>query len=62
MPPIMTNSKDGLGHKEKILNTSWKILSLEILMYNMKALIFIMKKLWPMSIFKKKVKCQGQNV
>ena len=41
MPPIMVNSKDGLGHKDKYLDTSRKILSLEMLMCNMNALIFI---------------------
>ena len=40
MPPIMANSKDGQGHKDKYLDTSRKILSQEMLMYNMKALIF----------------------
>ena len=45
MPPIMANSKDGQGHKDKYLDTSKKILSQEMLnlmlMCNMKALIFI---------------------
>ena len=41
MPPIMANSKDGQGHKDKYLNTSRKILLKEMLMCNMKALIFI---------------------
>ena len=40
MPPIMANSEDGQGHKGKYLGTSRKILSKEMLMYNMKALIF----------------------
>ena len=35
------NSTDGLGHKDKYLDTSRKILSQEMLMFNMKALIFI---------------------
>ena len=39
MPPIMANSKDGLGHKDIYLDTSRKILSQEMLMCNMKALI-----------------------
>ena len=43
MPPIMANSKDGQGHKEKYLDTSRKILSQEKHMCNMKALIFIIK-------------------
>ena len=39
MSPIMTNSKDGLGHKDKYIDTSRK--SPEMLMSNMKALILI---------------------
>ena len=62
MPPIMANSKDGQGHKDKYLDTSRKILSQEMLMCNMKALIFIILKIWLMSILKKWVKCQGQKV
>ena len=46
----MANSKDGQGHMDKYLDTSRKILSQELLIYNMKALIFITKKFWPMSI------------
>ena len=47
MPPIMDNSKDGQGHKDKYLDTSRKILSQETLMCNMKALIFILKLMKP---------------
>ena len=43
MPPIMANSKDGQGHKDKYLDTSRKILSQEMLICNMKGLIFIKK-------------------
>ena len=43
MPPIMANSKDGHGHKDIYLDTSRKILSQEMLMCNMKDLIFIRK-------------------
>ena len=39
----MANSKDGYGHKDKYLDYSRKILSKEMLMCNMKALIFIKK-------------------
>ena len=39
----MANSNDGQGHKDKYLDTSRKILSQEMLMCNMKALIFIIK-------------------
>ena len=41
MPPIMANSKDGLGHKDKYLDTSRKIISQEMLMSNINALISI---------------------
>ena len=39
----MANSKDGQGHKEKYLDTSRKILSQEMLLCDMKAIIFIKK-------------------
>ena len=39
MPPIMANSNDGQGHKDKYLDTSRKILSQEMLMCNNKALV-----------------------
>ena len=41
LPPIIANSKDGLSHKDKYLDTSRKILSEEMLKCNMKALINI---------------------
>ena len=58
MPQIMPNSKDGQDYKDKYLDTSRKILSQEMLMCNMKALIFInyWQQLRPMSIFFKRVK------
>ena len=37
----MAKSTDGQGHKDKYLDTSRKILSQEMFMCNMKALIFI---------------------
>ena len=40
----MANSKDGQGHKNKYLDTGRKILSQEMLMCNMKALIFKPRK------------------
>ena len=43
----MANSNEGQDHKDKYFDTSRKILSQEMTMYNMKAF----KKLWPMSIF-----------
>ena len=45
MPPIMANSKDGQGHKDKYLDTSRKILLQEMLMWNMKALALTVQKL-----------------
>ena len=39
MLPIIANSKDGQGHKEKYLDTSRKILSQEMLTWNIKAVI-----------------------
>ena len=49
----MTDSKDGQVHKDKYIDTSTKILSQEMLMRNMKALIFIIL-LWIMFILYKK--------
>ena len=49
----MANSKYGQGHKDKYIDTSRKILSREMLMCNMKALMFLIYKLWPKSILKK---------
>ena len=37
MPPIMANSNEGQDHKDKYFDTSRKILSQEITMYNMEA-------------------------
>ena len=39
-----------------------KILSQEMLMCNMKTLISIIQKLWPMSFFCKRSKCRSQKV
>ena len=44
MPPIMTNSKDGQGHKDKYLDTSRKIMSQEMLLCNMKDLAITTQK------------------
>ena len=41
MPPIMANSNDDQVDKDKYLGTTTKILSQEMSMWNMKALIFI---------------------
>ena len=37
MPPIMANSNEGHDHKDKYFDTSRKILSQEMTMYNMEA-------------------------
>ena len=37
MPQIMAYSKDGKGHKDKYFDTSRKILSIQMLICNMKA-------------------------
>ena len=37
MPPIMDNSNEGQDHKDKYFDTSRKILSQEMIMYNMEA-------------------------
>ena len=37
MPPIMANSNEGHDHKDKYFDTSRKILSQEMIMYNMEA-------------------------
>ena len=41
MPPIMVISKYGQGHKDNYLDTSRKILSRQMLMYDMKALMIL---------------------
>ena len=46
MPLITAKSKDIQGHKDKYLDTSRRILSQEMLMCHMKALISIIEKLW----------------
>ena len=55
----MANPKDGQGHKNKYVDTNIKIMSQEMLMCNIKALIFIILKkimsiFWKMSNFKVK--------
>ena len=37
MPPIMANPKEGKDHKDKYFDTSRKILSQEMTLYNMEA-------------------------
>ena len=67
MPPIMANSKDGQGHKDKYFDTSRKILSQEMLMCNMKALALTVQKLLSRLKFSKngsnsKVKVTGLKI
>ena len=62
MPPIMTNSKDGQDHKDIYCNTSEKILSQEMTVRNIEALILIYLEVMTNINFKKMVKCQGQKV
>ena len=38
-PPIMANSNEGQDHKDKYFDTSRKILSQEMTMFNMEALV-----------------------
>ena len=40
MPPIMANSNNGQDHKDKYFDTSRNILSQEMTICNMEALIF----------------------
>ena len=67
MSPIMTNSNDGQGHKDKYLDTSRKILSQEMLMCNKKALALTVQKLLARLKFSKngsnsKVKVTGSKL
>ena len=39
MPPVMANSNEGQDDKNKYFDTSRKILSQEMTMYNMEALV-----------------------
>ena len=59
MPLIIVNSKYGQGQEDKYLDTSKKNLSQEMIMCNMKALIFIIL-LQIMGFLD--IKCQGQKV
>ena len=53
VPPIMANTNEGQDHKDKYFDTSRKILSQEMTIYNMEALAsyFLEVKTW-MSIKK----------
>ena len=43
MPPIMANSKDSQGHKDKHIDASRKISSQKMFICNMKALILAIR-------------------
>ena len=62
MPPIMTNSKYGQDHKANIFDTSKTILSQEMTIRKMEALIFIFWMFWLLYFFFKLVKNQGPKV
>ena len=59
----MNNSKEGQDYKDKYFDTSRKILTQEMTMYKMEALIFYFLEGMPnVNFFLKLVKCQGQNI
>ena len=63
MPPIMANSNEGQDHKHKYFDTSRKILSQEMTMYNMEAFsILSLRSCDQCQLFFKLVKCQGQKI
>ena len=61
MPLIMTNSKDGQGHKGRYLDISRKILAPEIFMCNMKGLALTVQKLLRRLKFSKNGSYRVQN-
>ena len=65
MPPIITNSNEGQDHKDKYFDTSRKILSQEMTMYNMEAYstrILSLRSYDQCQFFFKLFKCQGQKI
>ena len=59
----MANSNEGQDHKDKYFDTSRKILSQEITMYNMEAFsIFSLRNYDQCQVFFKLFKCQGQKI
>ena len=62
MPTIMANSNEGQDHKDKHFDTSRKILSQEMTMCNMEALVSYLLEVMTNVIFFKLVKCQGQKI
>ena len=63
MPPIMANFNEGQDHKDKYFDTSRKILSQEMAMCNMEALVSYPKEVMTnVNFFKTLVICQGQKI
>ena len=65
MPPIMANSNEGKDHKEIFFYTSRKILSQEMTMCNMEALVhvsYFSEVMTNVNFFFKLVKCQDQKI
>ena len=63
MPPIMANSNNGQDHKDKYFDTSRKILSQEMTMYNIwKPLVSYLEDYDPCQFFFRLVKCQSQKI
>ena len=55
MPPIMANSDEGQDHKDKYFDTNRKILSQEMTMCNMEALVSYPKEVMTNVIFFQKI-------
>ena len=63
MPPIMVNSNEGQDHKDKYFDTSRKILSQEMAIYNMEAFSILSLRSYDQCQFCFKLfKCQGQKI
>ena len=60
--PDNANSNEGQDHKDKYFCTSRQILSQEMTMCNMKALVSYPKEVITNVIFLKLVKCQDQKI
>ena len=59
----MANSNEGQDHKDKYFDTSRKILSQEMAMYNMEAFsILSLRRYDQCQFFLKLVKCQGEKI
>ena len=59
----MANSNEGQDHKDKYFDNSRKILSQEMTMCNMEAVVAYPKEVMTnVNFFKKLFKCQSQNI